>query len=83
MNYFRPNKNSVMAILYFLFNSGLSPSKILHSDDFKYLLLDERDLVSYLVEMNASGIIEFAMAGNIVRLEPKIDFEVLPNALEE
>ena len=83
LSYFRPNKNSVMAILYFLFNSGLSPSKILHSDDFKYLLLDERDLVSYLVEMNASGIIEFAMAGNIVRLEPKIDFEVLPNALEE
>jgi len=33
--------------------------------------------------MNALGIIEFAMAGNIVRLEPKIDFEVLPNALEE
>jgi hypothetical protein len=70
-----------MAILYFLFNSDLSSSKILHSDDFKYLLLDERDLLSYLADMNASGTIEFAMAGNIVRLEPKIDFEVLPDAL--
>ena len=83
LNYFRPNKKSVMAILYFLFNSDLSSSKILHSDDFKYLLLDERDLLSYLADMNASGTIEFAMAGNIVRLEPKINFEVLPNALEE
>jgi len=83
LNYFRPTKKSVMAVLYFLFNSGMGPSKILHSDDFKCLLLDERDLVSYLAEMNASRVIEFAMAGNIVRLEPKIDFEVLPDALEE
>jgi len=83
LNYFRPTKKSVMAVLYFLFNSGMGPSKILHSDDFKCLPLDERDLVSYLAEMNASRVIEFAMAGNIVRLEPKIDFEVLPDALEE
>jgi len=81
LSYFRPTKKSIMAVLYFLFNLGLSPSKLLHSDDFKCLLLDVRDLISYLADMNASGIVEFAMAGNIVRLEPKIDFEVLPDAL--
>jgi len=81
LRYFRPKRESVTAVLYFLFNSKLSPSAILKADDFKYLLLDERDLLSYLAGLNASGLIEFAMAGDVVRLEPKIDFEVLPDAL--
>ena len=81
LHFFRPKRESVTAVLYFLFNSKLSPSAILKADDFKYLLLDERDLLSYLAGLNASGIIEFAMAGDVVRLEPKIDFEVLLDAL--
>ena len=81
LHFFRPGKESVTAVLYFLFSSGLSPSAILRADDFKYLLLEERDLLSYLADLAASGVIEFAMAGNIVRLEPKIDFEVLPDAI--
>ncbi len=81
LHFFRPGKESVTAVLYFLFNSKLSPSAILKADDFKYLLLDERDLLSYLAGLNASGLVEFAMAGDVVRLEPKIDFEVLPDAL--
>ncbi len=81
LHFFRPKRESATAVLYFLFNSKLSPSAILKADDFKYLLLDERDLLSYLAGLNASGLIEFAMAGNVIRLEPKIDFEVLPDAL--
>jgi len=81
LRYFRPKRESVTAVLYFLFNSKLSPSALLRADDFKYLLLDERDLLSYLADLDTSGLIEFAMAGNVVRLEPKIAFEVLPDAL--
>jgi hypothetical protein len=81
LHFFRPKRESVTAVLYFLFNSKLSPSALLRADDFKYLLLDERDLLSYLADLDTSGLIEFAMAGNVVRLEPKIAFEVLPDAL--
>ena len=42
LRYFRPKRESVTAVLYFLFNSKLSPSATLRADDFKYLLLDER-----------------------------------------
>jgi hypothetical protein len=81
LHFFRPKRESVTAVLYFLFNSKLSPSAILKADDFKYLLLDERDILSYLADLATSGVIEFAMAGDVVRLEPKIDFEVLLDAL--
>ncbi len=81
LHFFRPKRESVTAVLYFLFNSKLSPSAILKADDFKYLLLDESDLLSYLADLATSGVIEFAMAGNVVRLEPKMVFEVLPDAL--
>jgi hypothetical protein len=81
LHFFRPKRESVTAVLYFLFNSKLSPSAILKADDFKYLLLDESDLLSYLGDLATSGVIEFAMAGNVVRLEPKMVFEVLPDAL--
>lgn len=82
LNFFRPKQNSIAAVLYFLFESGLSAAKILQADDFKYLLVDERTLISTLADLNAAGMIEFAMTGNVVRLEPKIAFEVLPDALK-
>jgi len=81
LHFFRPKRESVTAVLYFLFTSKLSPSAILKADDFKYLLLDERDILSYLADLATSGVIEFAMAGNVVRFEPKMVFEVLPDAL--
>lgn len=82
INFFRPKKKSIAAILFFLFNKQMPPSKILRADDFKYLLLDEQDVITCFADLSNSGFIQFAVAGNIVRLEPKLDFEVLPSAIE-
>ncbi|HQQ66714.1 MAG TPA: hypothetical protein PLO55_11335 [Thermotogota bacterium] len=83
LNYFRPKQNAVAAVLFFLFDSGLSPVQILRAPDFKYLLLDDNALLSILSDLRSAGVIAFASAGNVVRLEPKIPFEVLPDAFEE
>ena len=83
LNFFRPKQNAVAAVLYFLIDSGLSPVQILRAPDFKYLLLDDTALVSILSDLRNAGMIAFASAGNVVRLEPKIRFEVLPYAFEE
>jgi len=73
---------SVAYVVFYLLEARTPPKKILESDDFKYFLLDERGLLSYLKDMRAKGIVEFAIAGDIVRIEPKIGFEVLINAFE-
>jgi hypothetical protein len=83
LNFFRPKQNAVAAVLFFLFDSGLPPVKILHAPDFKYLLLDDNALLSILSDLRSAGVIAFASAGNVVRLEPKIPFEVMPDAFEE
>ena len=83
LNFFRPKQNAVAAVLFFLFDSGLSPVQILRAPDFKYLLLDDNALLSILSDLRSVGVIAFASAGNVVRLEPKIAFEVLPDAFEE
>ena len=83
LNFYRPRQKSVLAILYFLFHAGVSPASILQAQDFRFLLMDERDLVSTLSELSSAGWIEFAMAGNVVRLEPRKAFKELPDALEK
>ncbi|NLZ15056.1 MAG: hypothetical protein GXY29_12845 [Thermotogaceae bacterium] len=83
LNYFRPKQNAVAAVLFFLFDSGLPPVQILRAPDFKYLLLDDNALLSILSDLRSAGVIAFASAGNVVRLEPKIPFEVMPDAFEE
>lgn len=82
LQFYRPHQKSVLAILSFLIHSGLSPAKLLQAQDFQYLLLDERDLISCLADLGSAGLIDFAMAGNIVRLEPTFRFEELPHVLE-
>lgn len=83
LKYFRPKKESVATILFFLFNRDVPPSKILQAEGFKYLLLDNQDIIDFLSEFNTEGLIEFAMAGDVVRLEPKIDFEVFPDVITQ
>ena len=80
--YYKPKLESVAYVVFYLLEARTPPKKILESDDFKYFLLDERGLLSYLKDMRAKGIVEFAIAGDIVRIEPKIGFEVLINAFE-
>lgn len=83
LNFFRPKQNAVAGVLFFLFDSGLPPVKILRAEDFKYLLLDDTALLSILSDLRSAGMIAFASAGNVVRLEPKIPFERLPHVFEE
>ncbi|HNW47647.1 MAG TPA: hypothetical protein PKN02_09635 [Thermotogota bacterium] len=83
LNFFRPKLNAVAAILYFLFDSELPPAQIPRAPDFKFLLLDEAAVLSSLSDLRSAGMISFASAGNVVRLEPKIPFEVLPDVFAE
>ncbi|MDN5338604.1 MAG: hypothetical protein PWQ20_1674 [Thermotogaceae bacterium] len=82
LRYYIPKLESVSYVVFYLLETHTSPKKILESDDFKYFLLDERGLISYLKDMQLEGIIEFAMAGDIVRIEPKMEFEVLIDAFK-
>ncbi|HCZ06895.1 MAG TPA: hypothetical protein DHV12_07190 [Thermotogae bacterium] len=82
LRYYRPKLESVAYVVFYLLESHTPPGKILVSDDFKYFLLDERGFISCLKDMQAKGIVEFAMAGDIIRIEPKMEFEVLVNAFK-
>ncbi len=79
--FYRPNIESMIFLLFHLLNSKQTPSQILKADDFKYLLVSERELISMLKEIQFRGLISFAMSGDIIKLEPKIEFEAVPNAI--
>ena len=80
-NFYRPRFEPVMFVLFYLLNSRRTPSQILNSEDFKYLLLNEKRLVFFLKEMNSKNLISFAMSGNVIRIEPKIEFEAIADVL--
>lgn len=79
--FYRPHVESVIFLLFYLLNSKHTPSQIIKSKEFKYLLITEDDLISMLKEIQLMGLISFAMSGDVVRLDPKIEFEAVPDAL--
>ncbi len=79
--FYRPHIESVIFLLFYLLNSKHTPSQIIMSEDFKYLLITENELIQILKEIQSRGLISFAMSGDVVRLEPKIEFEEVPDAI--
>lgn len=79
--FYRPQIESVIFLLFYLLNSKRTPSQIIMSEDFKYLLITENELIQILKEIQSKGLISFAMSGDVVRLDPKIEFEEIPDAI--
>lgn len=79
--FYRPHIESVIFLLFYLLNSKHTPSQIISSEDFKYLLITEDELVHMLKEIQSRGFISFAMSGDVIRLEPKIEFEEILDAI--
>jgi hypothetical protein len=80
-NFYRPRIESITFILFYLLNSKHTPTQILKADDFKYLLVSEKNLPFMMKQIQSDGLISFASAGSVVRLEPKMKFEEIKNVL--
>ena len=79
--YFSPKIESFAFILFLLNHRKTSPVQIIHSTHFHYLFMSPIDVINSIRELESRNLVRFAMAGDIIRLEPKILFEELPNVL--
>ncbi|HAA86446.1 MAG TPA: hypothetical protein DCE14_08910 [Kosmotogaceae bacterium] len=82
LNFFQAKKETFTILLFLLFQKKMTPAKIVRAETFRFLLLDELAIVRHLQSLASQGLVDFAMAGGVIRLEPKIEFEGVPDVLK-
>lgn len=80
-NFYHPYIESIIFLVFYLLNSKKTPLQIIKAEDFKYLLLSEKQIIQSLKEIQSRGLISFAISGDIIRIDPKIEFEVIVDAI--
>ncbi|MGC8637993.1 MAG: hypothetical protein ACP5UP_07220 [Athalassotoga sp.] len=81
-NFYRPYIESVIFLVFYLLNSQKTPLQIIKAEDFKYLLISENELIKALKEIQSKGLISFAISGDVIRMDPKIEFEAVADAIK-